>query len=178
MDGLFRDLANTVPSDVKAIVVFMLLFAIDPAHAQVVRCQDGVFRTASDCPGARQAAPAITTEAPTRTAPVSRADAEAWANIESLRRQCEAAAPPRRETTSTSTIAAGIVAPLAIALCGKYERALKERQRYEAIRAEDPAAAARELSAQKAARDERRRNRPVITNCTRWAADRVTCISQ
>jgi len=65
-----------------------------------------------------------------------------------------------------------------IAYCSQYERAAKDRQRYEALRSQDPAAAAKELEAQRLAREERRRNRPVITNCTKWAADRVTCISQ
>ena len=58
-----------------------LVVVLAPANAQVVRCQDGVFRGASDCPGARQALPAIKTEAPRPAAPVRRADAEDLARV-------------------------------------------------------------------------------------------------
>ncbi len=171
-------------SVMKAITVLLVALAITPASAQIVRCQDGVFRGASDCPGARQAPPAIKTEAPRPAAPVSRADAEDLARVESLRANCDAAgaAVKKRYPASTpdwvAAVGRGSIAPLAIAYCSQYERAVKDRQRYEALRSEDPAAAAKELEVQRLAREERRRNRPVITNCTKWAADRVTCISQ
>ena len=42
------------PSVMQAIAALLVALAITPASAQIVRCQDGVFRGASDCPGARK----------------------------------------------------------------------------------------------------------------------------
>src|SRR6267143_343306 len=137
-----------------------------PANAQIVRCQDGVFRGVNECPGARQAPPEIKTETPRQSpaTPVSRADAEDLARVESLRAQCEAAQAGANRGNGASTsqraqaMGRAIVAPLVIAYCMQYERAVKDRQRYEALRSEDPAAAAKELEVQRLAREERRRN--------------------
>lgn len=41
-------------SAMKGIAALLVALAITPASAQIVRCQDGVFRAASDCPGARK----------------------------------------------------------------------------------------------------------------------------
>lgn len=57
-------------------------------------------------------------------------------------------------------------------------REVKDRQRYEALRRQDPAAAVKELEAQRLAREERRRNRPVVTNCNAWAPGYATCITK
>jgi hypothetical protein len=158
--------------------------AVTPASAQVVRCADNVFREARDCPGARQAPPAVTIELQRPSAPVNSADAEDLARVENLRARCEAASAAI-DRNSTGRTANGLPdiggvygGQLAIAYCSQYERAQKDRQRYESLRSQDPAAAAKELEAQRAAREERRSNRPVITNCNAWAPDHVTCISQ
>jgi len=156
---------------------------IAPASAQIVRCQDGVLRGASDCPGARPDLPAVKTERPRQSAPGGRADAEDLARVEGLRAQCEAAGAVSASRTGRTAnglpdVGGFFGAQSGIAYCSQYERAAKDRQRYEALRSQDPAAAAKELEAQRLAREERRRNRPVITNCTKWASDRVTCISQ
>ena len=153
---------------------------LTPAKAEIVKCVDAdgkaVFREARDCPGARQAPPAIKTETPRQSAPASRADAEDLARVENLRAQCDTAgAAAKRSKSATGRFAA---ARLGIAYCRQYERAVKDRQRYEALRSHDPAAAAKELDVQRTAREERQRNRPVITNCNAWAPNYATCISQ
>jgi len=175
---------------VRALLLSCLIgsavVVLAPARAQIVRCQDGVLRGASDCPGARQAPPAIKPEAPTPTALVSRADAEDLARVENLRANCDAAGAAVERSRQQNAVSGSrlpnlggfAAAQLGIGYCSQYERAVKDRQRYEALRSEDPAAAVKELEAQRLAREERRRNRPVITNCTKWDADRVTCISQ
>ncbi len=106
----------------------------------------------------------------------NRADAEDLARVESLRARCNAAGV----AANRSSNAAGnfMAAQLAIPICTQSERAVKDRLRYEALRSQDPAAAARELEVQRAAREERRRNRPVVTNCNVWAPGHATCISQ
>jgi hypothetical protein len=171
-------------------LVVSAIVAVTPASADIVKCvgADGMvaFRDARDCPGARPP-PAIKTETPRQLAPVSpetprqltpasRADSEDLARVENLRTQCDAAGKAAK--SSKTPMGGFYAATLGIGYCRQYERAVKDRQRYEALRSQDPAAAAKELEAQRLAREERRRNRPVITNCTAWAADHVTCISQ
>lgn len=102
----------------------------------------------------------------------SRADAEDLARVEKLRAQCDAAGAVANRTGGFTA------ARLAIPICMQSERAVKDRLRYEALRSQDPAAAAKELEVQRTAREERRRNRPVITNCNAWAPGYATCISQ
>jgi len=106
----------------------------------------------------------------------NRADAEDLARVENLRAQCDA-------ITASNKKHAGNIAgfPLAlhgIRICTVSERAVKDRLRYEALRSQDPAAAAKELEAQRAAREERRRNRAVITNCTTDRFGNTNCISR
>lgn len=134
----------------------VLALAVAPANAEIVRCNDRVFRDARDCPGARQTPRAIKIETPRQSAPASRADTEDLARVESLRDQCNAAgAAAKRSTSAMGKFAA---AQLGIGYCSKYERAAKDRQRYEALRSQDPVAAAKELEAQQLARKERRRD--------------------
>lgn len=102
----------------------------------------------------------------------SRADAEDLARVENLRAQCDAAGAAANRTGGF------VAARLAIPICMQSERAVKDRLRYEALRSQDPAAAAKELEVQRTAREERRRNRPVITNCNAWAPGYATCISR
>lgn len=112
-------------------------------------------------------------EKPRQSALARLADAEDLARVEKLRAQCDAAGA----AANRSSNAAGnfVAAQLGIAYCTQYERALKNRQRFEAMRSVDPAAAAKELEAQ---RERRLRNSPVITNCTAWAPGNATCISR
>lgn len=133
----------------------VVALGVAPANAEIVRCNDRVFRDARDCPGARQTPPAIKTESPRHLAPASREDTEDLARVESLRDQCNAAGAAAKG--STSAMGKFAAAQLGIGYCSKYERAAKDRQRYEALRSQDPVAAAKELEAQRLAREERRR---------------------
>jgi len=131
----------------KALLLICLVaLASAPASAQIVRCQDGVFREASGCLGARQAPPPIKTEAPRPAAPVSRADADDLARIENLRAQCDAARAVAERYKGT--VGGFYAAQYAIGNCSQYVRAVQDRQRYEALRAEDPSLAAKELEVQ------------------------------
>lgn len=55
------------PSVVRAIATLLVALAVTPASAQIIRCQDGVFREVGDCPGARK--PDGATNPDARTAP-------------------------------------------------------------------------------------------------------------
>lgn len=92
----------------------------------------------------------------------NRADAEDLARVESLRGRCNAAGA----AANRSGNAAGnfMAAQLAIPICTQSERAVKDRLRYEALRSQDPAAAARELEVQRAAREARQHNAQRITS--------------
>jgi len=107
----------------------------------------------------------------------NRADAEDLARVENLRAQCNAAGAGANRGGNN---AAGnfMAAQLAIPICTQSERAVKDRLRYEALRSQDPVAATKELEAQRVAREERQRNRPVVTNCNQWAPGYATCISR
>ncbi len=83
-------------------------------------------------------------------------DAEDLARVEALRARCQAAVNASRNSQSP---AAGFAAAhLGLAVCAQSERAVKDRQRYEALRSQDPELAAKELEAQRIARETRRRN--------------------
>lgn len=101
-------------------------------------------------------------------------DTEDLARVESLRAQCNAAgAAAARSTSAMGKFAA---AQLGIGYCSKYERAAKDRRRYEALRSQDPVAAAKELEAQRLAREERRRDAAI--NAQRQAKGAVVGGSQ
>jgi len=106
----------------------------------------------------------------------SRADAEDLARVENLRAQCDAAGAAANRSNNWAGSFTGAL--LAIPICTQSERAVKDRLRYEALRSQDPAAAAKELEVQRTAREERRRNRPVITNCTTDRFGNTNCISR
>jgi curved DNA-binding protein CbpA len=101
------------------------------------------------------------------------ADAEDLARIANLRAQCDATGAAVNRSSNWAGSFVG--AQFGIVYCTQYEQAVKNRQRYEAMRGVDPAVAAKELQAQ---RDRRLSNRPVVTNCTAWAPGNATCISR
>ena len=168
------------------VVAFAAVVGSMTARAEIYTCVDSEgHRTLRDtpCDGTRRPTTATQIPAPTyapqataRVTPESLSDGDDLARIKELRARCDAA--EAASNNSRTPVGGFAAATLGIAACGAYERAAKDRQRYEVLRAQNPAWGAKELEAQRAAREERRRNRPVITNCTKWAADNVTCISQ
>ena len=141
----------------------LVALAVAPASAQVVRCEDAsgkaVYRNAGDCPQGKKRGevvrvdtppPAVVPQAVRPGSYAQQAGAFVGAIMNIKQRSAEAAAA----------------------------REVKDRQRYEALLKEDPAAAARELEAQRFAREERLRNRPVVTNCNAWAPGYATCITK